>query len=205
MSNFDLEFRPSTYWPEEQSFEFKRSQIKGTMRREMAADLGEQLDPVLLKPSLSNEERERFGAMGPRFMSGEYLPDYETPETVEIARVELTSMTGDVISIRATRAEPNIRYTFVDEYDTRFSFEPRESQQALTMGEVIRMLGRATGSGSYREERVGLVDVWLNSNLEPRNDPAGLRDVVTVSSGFYPQLGGYYENTYQRVGEEDSF
>ena len=37
-------------------------------------------------------------------MSGEYLPDFEGDE-VEIARVTLASVTGDVVSIRARRQE----------------------------------------------------------------------------------------------------
>jgi hypothetical protein len=50
--------------------------------------------------SLSNGAREFRGRVHPSLMSGEYLPDYEGDE-VEIARVALASVMGDVISIRA--------------------------------------------------------------------------------------------------------
>ena len=58
----------------------------------------------LRSPSLTEDERNRFGAIHPSFMGGEYLPDCNPSET-EIARVKLRSTTQDLISIRATRED----------------------------------------------------------------------------------------------------
>ena len=64
-------------------------------------ELGE-LDPALLEAELDDDARARLGAIHPMLMGGEYLPSFRQGE-VEIARIALASVTGDVFSIRARR------------------------------------------------------------------------------------------------------
>jgi len=69
--------------------------------------------PFLLSETLRDEQRRLFGSMHPSFMGVEYLPDLYEDE-VEIARVELRSTTGDVISIRARPEGNGVAYRVVD-------------------------------------------------------------------------------------------
>ena len=66
----------------------------------------------------------------------DFLPEREGGE-VEIACISLTSVTGDLISIRARRSGSRIVYRIVDEYDTHFRFKPRTSREPLSMGELV--------------------------------------------------------------------
>jgi hypothetical protein len=86
----------------------------------------DQLMPALAADELSDEDREGLGAIHPSFMGGEYLPGYRREE-VEIVRIELDSVTSDVISLRARpigRTRPQIAYSLVDEYQTEYGIRP---------------------------------------------------------------------------------
>ena len=75
-------------------------------------------------------------------MSGEYLPDFDGDE-VEIARVTLASVTGDVISIRARGQHALIHYRIVDEYEDQGSVyhcEPEELDTSTHHGRVDRLV-----------------------------------------------------------------
>jgi hypothetical protein len=127
-------------------------------------------------------------------MSGEYLPDYDGDE-LEIARVTLASVTGDVISIRARRHGDLIRYRIVDEYEGESVYYcvPQESARPLTMGELVELMDGAQGEGMYPDYGRGLTTVWRNFHADNGSSPKEMARFVTVSSEFYPDLRRYYE------------
>src|SRR5262245_28041430 len=146
-SNYDLEFRPSSYFePSDPAMEII-SRVKGDQRRRRLKELLEaggieEADDFLLKEELSDEERRTLGRCHPQFMGGEYLPSLK-PEEIEIARVSLDSTTGDVISIRARRRGETIHYRIVDDYYSdghRYKWRPQKSTCPLTMHELIGLI-----------------------------------------------------------------
>jgi TPR repeat protein len=128
--------------------------------------------------SLSEDELDAVGRVHPSLMGGEYLPDLEAGE-VEIARFELESVTADVISLRARRAEGKIHYRLVDEYDTQYEIEPTSSDEPLTFGELVELINNIQREG----------DLWFQSLRD-----ANREGFIHVSSEYYPQLASYYES-----------
>lgn len=209
---YDMQFRPASYFEIPDSDKQVLSRIKGERRRQIAKELlegrhPEELDNLdsrtlemlrgsLLAEELSEQERETLGKVHPMFMGGEYLPSSQADE-VEIARLSLESTTADVISIRATQEEQGISYNIVDEYESEFDFEPRESELPLTMGELVHLIDQAEmpGYGNQDDSEKGLTDSFRNMNLMDGQDPTDLIDFVTVSSEFYPELESYYRDS----------
>jgi hypothetical protein len=83
-NNFNLDFRPASYWQSGNGDEEAVSRIKGTHRRCLAReilDAGDSLPPgdtdSLFAESLSDEDRDRVGRIHPALMGGEYLPDLD--------------------------------------------------------------------------------------------------------------------------------
>jgi hypothetical protein len=115
----------------------------------------------------------------------------EPPESVVIAAVELGSTLSDVILVRAEPDPAGIRYSVVDEYDSEFTIVPETSPEPLTMGELIGLIDSARVRG---EEGLapGLVEPFLELNLESDVPPAELRNFIRVVSEFYPELESYY-------------
>ena len=186
----DVTFRPQSYWDTPQTI---FANIKGEQRRRMVQRALEEGDAAdlpawILKDTLTEGERTRTGRIHPFLMGGEYLPDCDDQE-IEIARVALRSATGDVISIRARRAEGIIHYSVVDEYDSRFECSPASAAAPLTLEELIDLIETASNeSMGY----VGLTGTFRDMNIDDDGDPEELVDFVTVSSPFYSQLEEYY-------------
>jgi hypothetical protein len=215
-SRYDFAFRPETYWPEFASEEDVLSRIKGTARREIVrrALAGEELERLgdnqlyhdamefVLQDELSEEGRTRWGRVHPSMMGGEYLPPTD-PAEVEIVRVELASVTGDVLEVRAQRIEGRIRYRVVDEYESDFVITPEWSDGPLAFGEIIDLIDTSAMDGEDdNPSAVGLVDGPLEGNIDAVDDPEELLGFVTVSSRFYPQLGAYYDERAVAWAEE---
>lgn len=216
--NYDLQFRPASYFGVSDHDRHVISQIKGERRRQIARELlagssPEELDHLdsialerlrdsLLAEELSEEERETIGKIHPSFMGGEFLPS-SREEEVEIARIALESTTADVISIRARQEGEKILYDVVDEYESEFQFEPRESELPLTMGELIRLIDQAEIPGYAGEDdyEMGLTDFFRNMNLMDGQDPTDLIDFVVVSSEFYAELEDYYRDRAKEWAE----
>ena len=205
----DLASRPSTYWPDEDSLELRVSRIKGEQRRLRAEELLRQdrTDELeaeqLFGEDLDAIDREAWGSIHPMNMGGEYLPDDQEGE-VEIARISLASVTGDVTSIRARRDGDAIAYRVVDEYGTTFEIEPARSLQPLTLGELIGLIDTAHNP-DWDEYGDGLVFAVLADWQANGSDPDSLLTAVWASSGFYPQLAVHYRRAIAaRVAEHPS-
>jgi hypothetical protein len=192
VSNINYEFRPKTYWDVSDPLGAILVNVKGTRRREMIRDFWEagaidQLERDLLLDCLSEEQRIGLGKIHPSFMGGEYLPDYQKGE-VEIARIELQSMTADVISIRAKKDGERIAHSIVDEYETVFNVSPTHSDKPLTLSELIAMLDVARGGAS-----VGTSFTTGNYSGRSIEDLNRIRSFTRVESVFYPQLNLHYK------------
>jgi len=219
-AEFDFAFRPQTYWPELPSEETIHAQVKGTVRRDLAKGMleGEPwMDAgadFVLEESLDDETRAAWGRVHPDMLGGEFLPDYLQDE-VEIARIDLASVTSDALQVRARPDDREIAYRVVDEYETEhgdpstwaYELNPSRSVEPLTLGELIDLIdgARRTGAIAYANETydVGLIDGIINQNLEmPGQELESMRDFFTVSSAFYPRLSAYYDARMEHWYEE---
>jgi hypothetical protein len=198
---FDFDFRPNSYWNHEETLSEILSNVKGRLRREMIADvltaegdkrriydelLGE-LDPQLFEADGGPGFREVMGKMDPRWMGGEYLPDMH-PGEVEIARVSLESITYDVYSIRARRANGLIHYRIVDEYTSNWLLKLASSREPLRLAELIVLIDTARIESCEWDD---LTD-WLRDGTARDDDVKVAARFVSVSSVFYPELERYY-------------
>ncbi len=191
-------YRPASYWDESDPLSTILRNVKGTNRRQMIRDFWHQdrlsqLDPNLLADSTSPEARRELGAIHPSFMGGEYLPDF-LPTEVEIARIELQSTTSDVSSIRARRIPEDdlIHYRIVDEYENIYEIEQETSTAPLTQGELIALIDTANCG---LED--GLAHCFNLMNYNATGDAEPLRHFTTLSSEFYPELFGHYDEEHE--------
>jgi hypothetical protein len=187
-------FRPASYWEDNDPLAAILRNVSSTARRQMIRDHWDagtldELDPALLADETDPQLREFLGRLHPAFMGGEYLPRFR-PTEVEIARIDLESVTADVISIRARRepGETGVYYRIVDEYRTRFECEPEWSNKPLTQRELVDLIGDL--GVCYNEE-----------NLE-YSDVESLRHFTTVSSSFYPDLFDHFDRIHAQWVEE---
>jgi hypothetical protein len=192
-------FRPSSYWEDNDPLAAILRNVKSTNRRQMITDYWnagrlEELFPGNLADDPGPGAQRFLESIHPSFMGGAYLPDF-LPTEVEIARIELKSVTSDVISIRA-RSSPGsdrIHYRIIDEYDTSFGFEPTTSTEPLTHDELVALIDNADGFAG-----VGLAICYNEMNFEGTGDAEHLRHFTTVRSLFYPDLYGHYEAVFDR-------
>ncbi len=200
----DYSRRPASYWVESDVLSTLLRDVKGTERRKMIRHYFEEgrleeLDPTLLRGALSEEVRKCLGRIHPMFMGGEFLPDCGREE-VEVARVELRSVTSDVISIRAQRRSGRIHYRVVDEYGTEFVQPQRSSARPLALGKLVRFIG-CTWEPNVPH---GLPFGYNELNLETARDRRQLRHFTRIRSDSYPQLEEHFENVFEewvREGE----
>ena len=190
INDYDLDYRPRSYWgPQELETHFG-ARAKGELRREAGLELLSEgiADERILATSLPDDERQAVGAVHPWFMGGEYLPDY-LPNELEIARVTLKSTTMDVVSIRARKTRHRIIYQIVDEYGEEY-FDYKLSQKSsikpLTLRQLIALLDNAIDGGL-----VGGAREW--NYREGGGSPEEIYDFETASSAFYPQLSEWYD------------
>ena len=200
---FDLAYRPESYWDVPDPLSAIRGNIKGQLRREMVTDFvtgqaPESLGPIeseFLEDTVAESTRTFLGGIHPRWMGGEYLPDYRSGE-VEIARVVLESTLLDVYSFRARRRgkrRPRILYRAEDEYESEWTLPRHSSVRPLTLGQVIDLIDRSLCSSDDRDPSLDFVE-----NIWRFTDPIDNPGFVTVESDFYPQLNGWYRAKEER-------
>ncbi|MGB5815219.1 MAG: hypothetical protein WBG93_05055 [Thermoanaerobaculia bacterium] len=200
-TKYDLDYRPASYWELDDPVAAILNRIQGEGRRrtvEAALAAGETVPDEILEEKLSSQGLDAISAIHPSLMGGEFLPELR-PREVEIARVVLASATCDVISLRARQDGEWIRFRVVDEYYTEgvwYRLPIWRHRDPLTMREVIRILDGAKQICCREDEFVGLVlswgDYYFAENPSARTAES-YRDFATVSSGFYPQLAGWFD------------
>jgi hypothetical protein len=184
----NLAFRPPPRFFPMTAEKFLLSRVKGIWRRdilEMAIEEDRLLgvDPFFTSTSLSKEDRRVRSAIHPRFTGGEYLPDFEEGE-VEVARIELASVTGDVISIRGSQTKAGFRYRVVDEYENECLLEPNEIivEKPLCLEDLGKFLCRT----------MSLAEILSLNELFTVQEA---KLFLTVKSTFYPQFSTYLFRT----------
>ena len=205
-SGFDYGFRPSSSFKDLDPNTLIVASILGEERRK---DVLERLksgnfDPLvwgdwLTESKLDNSTRKILGQGHPSFMGGEYLPSI-AEEEIEIARIVLASVTQDVYSVRARRTGKRISYRVVDEYNTKFTLRRKSSAKPLSLKELIGLIDGSNHEGDERTE--GLVFSTIAWNVESTGDSEEMRGFIAVSSGFYPELEGYYEEVITEYLDE---
>lgn len=213
---FDLSYRPDTYFPESRTRDQLLSTIKGQARRELVAHTLEEegfssLDSFIARPELTEDQRQSWGRIHPDLMGGEYLPDFEETE-VEIARVSLQSVTFDQISVRAEDYGDSIRLSVVDEYDTEFDLPFEVIPEPLTFGELVDFLDNTTSVG-YVGGKGLVTGHWWAQYISENHSIEEATDFASIESAFYPDLKAYYrtythtwiEANRSRMPEGESF
>jgi len=148
-----LEYRPKTYFGQLDLEAQLLTSVKGAARREIikkALDDGEidSLPKALKQAALEESDRAFIGRIHPMFMGGEFLPPIK-PKEIEIARISLGSVTGDVAVMYARRVGNRIHYRVVNEYWDEDNDEDdgkvtkRTSMKPLTMGQMIEFFMKA--------------------------------------------------------------
>jgi hypothetical protein len=203
---WDFDFRPKSYWVRSAE-NHVLSLIPGEVRREIAraALAAGGLDALTgTSATLTEEERRAWSGIHPAFMGGEFLPPIDQNQ-IEVARIALNSVTGDVISLRARRGRGDrIRYEFVDEYpeeERAYSFSPATSPRPLSFGEVVRLLEEATVSGTEPAYE-NLLTGGIELNLAEGADLLEMVRFVRVTSTYYPQLEAYFEARFEAWGAQ---
>ena len=185
----DLDFRPVSYFLHLEGTPALVQNIKGEQRRAMARDAlesGREIDPRFYSEVAPSSVQNLMERVDPRWMGGEYLPDYEEGE-VEIARLVLASGTQDVYSVRAGWVGNVLRYRIVDEYETEWHLTRESSERPLSMRELVQLIDSATFSDN---EWGDLTDALRDGACEDDDEAAAT--FVTVTSEVYPQLKAYY-------------
>ncbi len=184
----DLTFRPQARLFPMSAEKLVLSRVKGAWRREVLEvaveeDRLNEVDPFFTQVSLSNEERLARSAVHPCFMGGEYLPDFEEDE-VEVARIELASVTADVISVRVRKGDKGFHYRVVDEYENECLAEPTE----IVADEPLCLLD----FGQFVCNAANLADIVSFNEFE---DSEAARAFISGTSMFYPQFGMFVSRT----------
>ena len=201
-TNLNLDFRPNSYWSTDSLLRSLTGNISGTWRRKLVGKALEAGDvfPLLhhlTDENLTDELRSQWGRIHPSMMGGEYLP-HLMPGEVEIARIDMRSVTADVISIRARPTRTRILYRIVDEYDAEFKEEHKKrydvrnawSKHPITMRRLIRLIDETQGMNDCEG---GVVFEILNANVANGSDVEEMAHFITVISEFYPELQAWYE------------
>ena len=198
-AEINLDYRPSTYfWPHGLA-KHLLARVKGSKRKaalQALIDAGQfdEIPGFLAKSSLTEEERRAIGRIHPAFMGGEYLPDLDETE-IEIARISISSTTGDVTSMYARRGKKCIHYRVVDEYggETLTADTERTSERPLTLGELHRFFMAAWPFTDVLEMNFG-------------DDAAGMLRFFSGSSAFYGRFDALLRqcvtSQYAASGEE---
>ena len=196
--SFDLSWRPNSYWSPESYLSAIEHTIAGTARREFIERVaGDEEHPELIAPFLDEyltpAERSLWGRVHPSFMGGEYLPERREAE-VEIARLEFSSVTADVISIRARPHRYGLSISIVDEYETVFVFTPKWRRKTLTLGQIQTLINTAKSPNEEPTFPRGLVFPCIDRLAQEGADLDLMRRFIRVRSSHYPALEPLFEH-----------
>jgi hypothetical protein len=198
---FDLDARPRSYTDFPDPVSALRNGVAGQHRREMIGDLLSGADPLMgalagpLEEEILEERasegfvRTLTGVYGPSWLGGEYLPT-RSPGEVELARIALASVTGDVLALRGRWSGGRYHYRIVDEYDAHFTLCRKSSRHPLTLGQVVEIL--ETADGDVDTGGRGLVRCWWDQQRNSGYEAEECTDFAWVESDLYPDLGPWY-------------
>lgn len=181
-ADLDYTWRPSSYWDAPgDALGLILHNVKGTERRRVIREYWQagrfhELEDIFLQDELTEAQRATLSRVHPACMGGEYLPPARRGE-VTIARIELRSVTSDVIEVRAKPAAERIRYRIVDEYESSYSCSPRTSREPLTLGQLIDLIDDA-----------GLTLGFSQANNFPAVPIGALRAFTQIRSDVYAHL-----------------
>jgi hypothetical protein len=180
-------YRPRDYFGRHDLQTALLTRVKGTVRRNALRDALEhggimKVPDSIKTAALSEATRQYAGSLHPAFMGGEYLPTVTKAE-VEIARIRISSTTGDVTSVYARLVGRRISYRVVNEYegDTLSQPDRRTSNRPLTMDQLIEFF---LGAGD--------LFVCLDCNFE--GDVERMLVFFEGESEFYP----YFDTELRR-------
>ena len=111
--SIDLEYRPSTYFRPQALEEYVLSRVKGALvkahlRELLASDQHDEVARLLREEGVPEDEIRSLGGVHPLLMGGNYLANPPSEE-VEIARIFIQSVTGDVTAVYARPHQGRIR------------------------------------------------------------------------------------------------
>jgi hypothetical protein len=200
-SNYDLSFKPNTYWDLRDVLTHVDARVTGKVRKELvkhALQNGETVPLEYLKSSLSTDLKKTIGSIDPSFMGGEFLPELGENDVI-IASINLKSTTSDVIAVIARLTAKGIEYRVEDEYmesypegEEHYKVQPNFSKEPLSFKELINLIDNAREGG-------GLIDCAKNYFPE---EPEEHYDFATAESAFYPQLRDWYDESNNEWLEE---
>jgi hypothetical protein len=172
----DLDYRPKSYFGPRRLEEYLISQVKGAMvRQELETLLNEGRHAELARLLDQHGLAKALEGVHPMFLGGNYLPDTDVGE-VEIARIEIESVTHDVTSLFARSKNGLIHYRVVDEYEGDTLSGPSEmtSEKPLTLGELAAFF----------------LDAWSLTEVLERN----FYDDVEAALGFFTAKSLFYSD-----------
>jgi hypothetical protein len=191
-AGLDLGFCPSTKLFPMTAEKLLLSRVKGTARRKVLVtavdeDRLNELHPLFTCISLDQEERRARAAVHPSFMGGEYLPDFEEGE-IEVARIDLRSVTADAISIRMRQLPKGFAYRVVDEYMD-------ENVNGLLEAPTSLLAHRPLTLARFGEFVVRTSRIQQICDADRFDDVDEAQCFVRASSEFYPQFSAYVAAT----------
>ena len=131
----------------------------------------------------------------PFFDVGEFLPSVDSGYQ-EIARICLSSTTGDVISIRAKKTKNGYRVEVLDEYETEFIEYEKKYELIPTQGEIFNVIRDMNTESRAQYYWIQIVEMNELKTLD------AIADFICIDSNIYPDLnnlliGFFKENGYE--------
>jgi hypothetical protein len=142
-------------------------------------------------------EGEHSGTSGirrPNFDVGEALPALKKGE-LEIVRISLASVTGDVISVRIKKSKHKFAITIVDEYETYFFDFIREHDQLPTQGEIFELIATMRHDGGDEPYLISLI-----KGSSDMDTVEAIMDFIRFDSLIYPNLNELFRNYLHENG-----
>ncbi len=127
---------------------------------------------------------------------GEFLPIL-TNGVVEVARISLASVTGDVISIRLRKTPKKFAVDIVDEYGSVFVGFKRFYYEIPTQGELLNSI-----IDLYYESD-GESIIWGNINVNELTTIANIKQFFNFDSNIYPNLNELFEEYLRQIDFEN--
>lgn len=141
------------------------------------------------------------GTRRPYFDVGEFLPKLNEGE-IEFARINLSSTTGDVFSLRIRRDKNKFIVRVVDEYETEFIDFKSEYDSIPNQGEIINVI---TSMNNEEDSQPYWLAIIEQNEFETIDE---ITDFIQVDSNLYPHLNELFssyliENGFHNESNED--